>query len=138
MTLRRFVFHHFWLKLFSVASGIVIWMAVHWSIEHDLSFTEPPANQDLAKRTILVPVTAVKRPDDNRVFTITPDSVMLTVIGERSVVDGPDRKDIKILVDLTDFRSRTNFQMDVLPDVPHGVDVTDVKPRTVSVAPSNP
>jgi hypothetical protein len=36
MSLRHLVLHNFWLKIFSIALGTIIWMAIHFSIEHDL------------------------------------------------------------------------------------------------------
>ena len=42
MSLRHLVFHNFWLKIFSIASGTIIWMAIHFSIDHDITLSEPP------------------------------------------------------------------------------------------------
>ena len=42
MSLRHLVFHNFWLKIFSIASGTIIWLAIHFSIEHDLNLTFKP------------------------------------------------------------------------------------------------
>jgi hypothetical protein len=42
MSLRHLVFHNFWLKFFSVALGTIIWMAIHFSIEHDLNLKFKP------------------------------------------------------------------------------------------------
>jgi hypothetical protein len=41
MSLRDLFFHNFWLKLFSVVSGTVIWLAIHYSIEHDYTVEKP-------------------------------------------------------------------------------------------------
>ena len=41
MSARDLFFHNFWLKLFSVASGTVIWLAIHYSIQHDYALEEP-------------------------------------------------------------------------------------------------
>ena len=38
MSLRHLVFHNFWLKIFSIAAGTIIWLAIHFSIDHDLPF----------------------------------------------------------------------------------------------------
>ena len=44
MSLRHLIFHNFWLKVFSIASGTIIWMAIHFSIHHDLSLKENKPN----------------------------------------------------------------------------------------------
>ena len=36
MSLRHLIFHNFWLKMVSIAAGTIIWMAIHFSIDHDL------------------------------------------------------------------------------------------------------
>jgi hypothetical protein len=135
---RDLIFHNFWLKCFSIALGTVIWMAVHYSIEHDFSLSEPGPHQVLNKETISIPVTVFQQPGDNRAFKISPPLVLLTVIGEPATLRGPEMKDIKIFVDLTDFHSSTALQEDLHPDVPHGITVLDYKPSTVSVEPISP
>jgi hypothetical protein len=42
MSLRHLVFHNFWLKIFSIAAGTIIWMAIHFSINHDLPLQFKP------------------------------------------------------------------------------------------------
>lgn len=38
MSLRHLVFHNFWLKIFSIAAGTIIWLAIHFSKDHDSTF----------------------------------------------------------------------------------------------------
>jgi hypothetical protein len=56
MNARDLIFRNFWLKLFSVVSGTVIWMAIHYSITHDVALEEPAPGVGLIKRDIMVPV----------------------------------------------------------------------------------
>jgi hypothetical protein len=37
MSLRHLIFHNFWLKVFSIALATVIWLAIHFSIDHELT-----------------------------------------------------------------------------------------------------
>jgi YbbR domain-containing protein len=136
--MRALIFHNFWLKCFSIALGTVIWMAVHYSIEHDFDLYEPASRQVLHKETIGVRVTTIQQPGDTRVFKITPATVLLTIVGNASTLRGPGMKDVKIFVDLTDFRSRTAQMEDLHPDVPHGLNVLDFEPSSVTVEPIHP
>jgi hypothetical protein len=149
MSPRDLIFRNFWLKLFSIASGTVIWMAIHYNIAHDIALDEPAPGLALVKEDILVPVLIMAQNKDsilapisntgtNRAFKITPPDVLLTVFGPPSVLDGPERDKIKVFVDLTDFHSRLPIQEDLHTDIPHDVYVHDFKPSSVSVQPFTP
>jgi hypothetical protein len=138
MSLRHLIFHNFWLKFFSIALGTVIWMAVRYSIDHDFTLIEPGEGQNLTKESIRVPISVVSLPGDTRTFKLTPDAALLTVVGEAAVLHGPERRDIRIFVDLTDFHSRTASLEELRAYVPQAVDVLDFKPHNVSVEPTAP
>lgn len=144
MSARDLIFRNFWLKLFSVVSGTVIWLAIHYSIAHDVALEEPAPGLAFAKEDILVPVLIMAQNKDsilqpiantgpNRSFQITPADVLVTVFGPPAVLDGQDRDKIKVFVDLTDFNSKRPVQEDLHTDVPHDVYVHDLKPSSVTV-----
>lgn len=148
MTARDLIFRNFWLKLFSVASGTVIWMAIHYSITHEIALEEPAPGLALVKRDILVPVIvmaqnrnsileSISNPGTNRTYNITPAEVMLTVFGPPGVLEGKEAEKIKVFVDLTDFHSKTATREDLHADVPQDVYVHEIRPATVTVEPSN-
>jgi hypothetical protein len=149
MSLRDLIFRNFWLKLFSIGSGTVIWMAIHYSIAHDIALDEPAPGLAFVKEQILVPVLIMAQNKDsilesvpnsgtNRVWKINPPDVLLTVFGPPAVLTGKDRDKIKVFVDLTDFHSRTRVQEDLHTDVPHDIYVQDLKPNSVSVEATTP
>jgi len=135
MSLRHLVFHNFWLKVFSIALGTIIWMAIHFSMDHDLTLSEPSASQHLVREIITVPISILQEEGDARAFTLTPTNVLLTVLGEAKTLHGPEGKEIKMYVDLTGYRSSTATQEDLHPDVPPGIHVVEFKPHTVTVQP---
>jgi hypothetical protein len=145
---RDLIFRNFWLKLFSIASGTVIWMAIHYSIAHDVTLEEPAPGVGLVKRDILVPVMimaqnhdsflrSISNTDTNRPYNVTPSEVMLTVFGPPGILNGKDVEKIKVFVDLTDFHSKTPAREDLHADVPQDVYVHEIKPATVTVQPLN-
>ena len=138
MSLRHLVFHNFWLKIFSIASGTIIWMAIHFSIDHNLTLSETATRQLLIKETIEVPVAIMKQEGDTRIFKLNPASVRLTVGGEAKALHGPEAKEIKMYVDLTDYHSSTATQEDLHPGVPPNINVIEFKPHTVTVEPAGP
>jgi hypothetical protein len=138
MSLRPLIFHNFWLKMFSIASGTIIWMAIHFSIDHDLTLSEPAAGQRFVKKIMTVPISVLQDEGDARVFNLIPTNVVLTVMGEAKTLRGPEGKEIKMYVDLTDHDSRAATQEDLHPGVPTNIYVLEFKPHTVTVVPANP
>jgi len=138
MSLRHLIFHNFWLKMFSIASGTIIWMAIHFSIDHDLTLSEPAASQRFVKQIMTVPISILQDDGDTRDFKLSPTNVVLTIMGEAKTLRGPEGKEIKMYVDLTDHYSRTATQEDLHPGVPTNIYVIEFKPHTVTVEPANP
>jgi len=138
MSLRHLIFHNFWLKMFSIASGTIIWMAIHFSIDHDLTLSEPAASQRFVKKIMTVPISILQDEGDTRVFKLSPTNVVLTVMGEARTLRGPEGKEIKMYVDLTDHFSTAATQEDLHPGVPTNIYVIEFKPHTVTVEPANP
>jgi YbbR domain-containing protein len=138
MSLRHLVFHNFWLKIFSIALGTIIWMAIHFSMDHNIALAEPGPRQLLIKKTIEVPIDIMKQENDPRTFTLHPTNVLLTVGGEAGTLHGPEGREIKVYVDLTDYHSGTPTQEDLHPGVPPNINVIEFKPHTVTVEPSGP
>jgi hypothetical protein len=136
MSLRHLVFHNFWLKMFSIASGTIIWLAIHFSIDHDLSLSEPAASQRFVRKIVTVPVSIMQEEGDARVFKLTPTNATLTVMGEAKTIRGPEGKEIKMYVDLTDYQSRVATQEDLRPSVPTNIYILDFKPHTITVEPA--
>ena len=135
---RHLVLHNFWLKIFSLAGGTIIWMAIHFSIHQDLTLSEPASAQQLVKKTLSVPISIVQREGDTRIFKLDPTNVQLTVMGEAGVLNGPEGKEIRIFVDLADYHSATATKEDLQPDLPPGIHVASFKPHTVTVQPIAP
>ena len=133
MTLRRLILHNFWLKVFSIAMGTVIWMSIHYSIEHDFALSEPGPGKLIGREAITVAITIVKQAGDMREFRVTPSAVVLSLQGDERVLLGTERKYIKVFVDLTSFQSRGPSVEDLHPEVPNNVHVIDFTPHTVTV-----
>jgi YbbR-like protein len=141
MNARDLIFRNFWLKLFSVICGTIIWFAIHYSIAHDTGLA-------LVKRDIIVPVIIMAQNRDStlesisntgahRAYNITPPDVTLTVYGPPGALEGTEVEKIKVFVDLTDFQAKTPTREYLHADVPPNVYVHEIKPIAVTVAPLN-
>ena len=138
MSLRHLIFHNFWLKIFSIGAGTIIWMAIHFSIHQDLALTEPASSQRLIRQTLSVPISIVQQEGDTRNFKLNPTNALVTVFGEARLLKGPEGKEIKMIVDLSDYHSTTLSQEDLRPDAPPNITIVEFKPHTVTVEPAGP
>jgi hypothetical protein len=133
MALRAFILHDFWLKFFSVALAAVIWMAIHYSIEHDFSLRELDVKHLVAQKYMRVPVSIVTAPGDSRVFRVAPTNVEVVALGEEMVLHGISQKNIRVHVDLTDFQVPKASDVELHADVPRDVTVISINPPVVNV-----
>jgi hypothetical protein len=128
MSLRNFILHNFWLKLFSIALATVIWLAIHYSIHDVLN-----VNKSLTPEYIRVPVSVKTIPGDKRVFRITPDEVVVTAVGKDAVLFQVTQKDIRVNLDLTGFTAKEATSQKLKADAPADIIVLEILPSTVEV-----
>lgn len=136
MTLRTLILNNFWLKFWSVALATVLWGAIHYSIEHDLGFKESDLRDVkhlIPQEFDHVPVAIVSGPQDPRVFNVSPKQVSVVTLGEESLLRGVSQKDIRVHVDLTDFRGPKAADIPLEADVPRDVTVLSIIPPSVSI-----
>jgi hypothetical protein len=128
MSLRQDILHNFWLKLFSAALATVIWLAIHYSI----------LNQSLTSEYIRVPVSVKTYPGDKRVFHISPDEVVVTAVGEDTALLRATRKDIRVNLDLTNFRDKESPAEPLTTEAPPDIRVLAISPTAVAVQQVSP
>lgn len=133
MSLRAFIQHNFWLKLFSVLLATLIWFAINFGIENELNLPENPITNPATKENLRVPVRVLTRPGDGRVFKVDPEEVTVTVTGEAAILRDVTPRTISVFVDLANVRSQRETNQQVKLDVPSGVTVINVAPRAVNV-----
>src|SRR5687767_8004826 len=103
MALRDIIEYNFWFKLLAVALATVIWFVIRGS--QDLSGGQPVFLNPLQENET-IPVTVLTHPADARIYQITPKTVMITVTGERAVLQKYSKKDYRAYVDLTESRNK--------------------------------
>ncbi len=131
--MRQLIFHNFWLKSFSIALASVIWLAIHYGIQNDLTPSQTIINRLLSRQLFRVPISVVKRPDDSRAFRITPAAVDVVATGEDVDLRRTSPADIRVFVDLTDFPTNKVLLAGLRAEAPVGVAVHDIRPATVTV-----
>ena len=131
--LRELVFHDFWLKLFSLALAVLIWLTVAFAIKKEgspvVALTVPL--QEMAFSNL--PVVVMSSAQDVRSFKVSPDQVEVTVQGETKTLRGIQAKDIRVIVDLTDIEAAQALKKRMDVSMPPGISLVRVVPSEVQV-----
>jgi len=132
--IRRLFFHDFWLKLFSLSLAVLIWLTVSFAIKKDVS---PVASltMDVTRRTFSgLPLILLSSAADVRDFKVTPKEVEVTVQGDKKILDKLEKKDIRVIVDLTGIESARDLRKRIDVSTPAGVTHVKVDPDEVGVS----
>jgi hypothetical protein len=139
--LRHLFFHDFWLKLFSFALAVLLWLVVNFAIQKKVS-PPTPLNLIRAEQRIFprLPVVIMSSAEDVRSFKIDPKEVDVTVQGDPGILNTVIPKDIHALVDLTGIEAAHDLRARIEVSTPAGITYVRVQPEEVQVIfpPRNP
>ena|SRR5687768_10384872 len=138
MSLRTFIQHNFWLKLFSLLLATLIWFAIqHFWIESGNRQPSNPITNPIARQLFRLPVRVLTKPGDDRVFKVDPKEVSVSITGEAAVLREVTPRNIFVYVDVGNIRSARETNQQVKVDVPKEI-MAEVVPRTVNVEQVSP
>ncbi|MEO6035699.1 MAG: CdaR family protein [Verrucomicrobiota bacterium] len=133
MSIRAFIQHNFWLKLFSFVLATLIWFAIHYGIRGDFRLPQNPITTPTTREFSRLPVRILSRSGDTNVFTVVPAYIYVQVTGEAAVLANLNPQNIAVYVDLANVRSLEETNQQVRLDFPDGVTIIKVAPRAVNV-----
>jgi hypothetical protein len=132
--LRELIVHDFWLKLFSLALAVLIWLTVSFAIQKEglpaATLILPP--QERATFSNL-PVVKMSTAQDVRNMKVQPSEIEVTVQGDARTVHGLRANDIRAIVDLTDVDASRALKKRIEVSTPSGISVFRVVPPEVEV-----
>jgi len=142
-TLRSIFFHDFWLKLFSLALAVLIWLTVWlFAIRKGDSPAAVLGNAHLEERIFYnIPVLVMSAAADVRDFKVSPGEVAIKVRGEAGKLqalettlrDDPQAKDIRALVDLTGIESARGLRKKIVVTTPADITFIQADPDEVEI-----
>ena len=130
---RSLIFHDFWLKLFSLALAVLIWLTISFAIREKVSPIEPLTLSGTPITFHNLPVMVMTSASDARNFKVIPNEVEVTVQGAASTLQRLQSKDIRAIVDLSGIRAAGDLGARVEVSTPPGVTFVRVQPREVRV-----
>ncbi|HYG36847.1 MAG TPA: CdaR family protein [Clostridia bacterium] len=131
---RQLVFKDFGLKFFSFVIAVLIWMTATMAIKNDIS---PMRSLSMGPTEQLVldnlPVMIMSSAEDVRSFRVNPKEVEVTVQGDAKALKRLQRKDIRVMVDLTGIGAAHDLRKRIEVSTPAGVTHVKVDPEEVQV-----
>ncbi len=137
--LRNFICNDFWLKLFSLALAVLIWLVVGSFVRNQRNPLRLQVTPETRRTYRDLPVLVMSSAADARNFRVAPSKVDVTVQGESETIDSLPDKEIQVLVDVTDIEAAHSLKERITVTTPPGVRLISVNPREVQVIfpPSN-
>jgi YbbR domain-containing protein len=122
--LRELCFNDFWLKLFSLALAVLIWLTVSFAIQKEAQV-----------RTFSnLPVNVVSSAQDVSHLRAFPAAVEVTVQGQRNMVQSLRANDIRVSVDVTGIQSTSGLRKRLAVSTLAGISLVRVEPEEVEIA----
>jgi hypothetical protein len=132
--LRNLILSDFWLKLFSLALAVLIWLTVSFAIRQEVPPAAGLGNVNFEELTFFnVPVLVVSTAADVRSFKVNPSEVQIKVRGEAKQLRQLQASDIRALVDLTGIESARGLRKRIAVTTPAGVTFVQAVPDEVEV-----
>jgi YbbR domain-containing protein len=131
--LRRLVFHDFWLKLFSLALAMLIWLTVSFAIRKDVSPTGTFKLNVHQKTFSQMPVVLLSSAADLRDVRISPKEVEITVEGDSKIIEQLQAREIRAMVDLTGIEAARDLRKRIDISTPAGISPVRVIPEEVQI-----
>jgi YbbR domain-containing protein len=123
--LRHIFLDDFWLKLFSTALAVLIWLLVTFASQKEGNVKERVFTS--------VPVKLVSGSMDVRSFQVYPDRVDVRMKGNAKMIDNLQDSDIHARVDLTGVEAAHFLRKPVEVAAPAGVTLLDTAPQEVQI-----
>jgi YbbR domain-containing protein len=131
--LRNAILRDVWLKLFSLALAVLIWLTVTFVSQKGGSPLRS-LNPSIAERTLPgVPVLIVSSAENVRDFRVSPKEVTVTVRGDKRSLDALRYRDVRAMVDLTGIESARELRKRIEVSTPAGITYLQVKPQEVEI-----
>ena len=124
--LRHIFVDDFWLKLFSTALAVLIWLIVTFA-----SQKEGNARERVFEG---IPVQVVSGSADVRGFNAIPDRIEVTVRGDARTINNLQDSDVRVRVDLTGMEAARALRKTVDVAAPAGVTCLKAAPQEVEVS----
>jgi hypothetical protein len=128
---RNLVVKDFWLKLFSLALAILIWLTVRFTISGEGSPWAVFLGRSSDERVLTIPIQVPEGATQN--FNFEPAEVEVTLRGDPKALKSLRAEDIRAEVNLIGVESASGLLRPVGVFLPSGISYTHLAPDEVEV-----
>ena len=134
---RNLVAKDFWLKLFSLAFAILIWITVQFSISKEMSPWSALIGRTADESVMSVPVNIPAV--EGRTVSVNPQEVQVTLRGDPQLLKALGPENVRAQVNLAGIESAEGLRRPIEVILPQGIAYTRLTPEEVEVrvAPKN-
>jgi hypothetical protein len=133
MSLRDYIQNNHWWKLLSLLLATLTWFTIHTGLNRDQKLQDSAISTVNTRVFPAMPITIMTAASDMRGFKVSPERVLVKVIGKEESLRVLQPKDIGVFVNLTGNQDADRLSKDVQVHVPEGVIVVSVVPAQVNV-----
>ncbi len=138
--MRELILNNFWLKVFSLVLGSLIWFVLDSNLQSDSKYPQNikyPQNlfRPTQTRDFHCPVTLLVGPSNMQSYQVEPTEVLIKVQGDASTINELDPRGVQAYVDLAALRDQEDH-LEVKAIVPKEVTLRSIFPSNVYVRPS--
>jgi hypothetical protein len=122
------------LKLFSLTLAVLTWLAVSFSLRHEV--VEVPGKPDVSEKPFYdVPVVVISAAGDARGFLTAPAEVDVVLQGDKQLLEGLEKRQVHLVVELNGTQSASGLKRRVEVITPPGISHTRITPAEVEIIP---
>ena len=129
--IRNLVVKDIWLKLFSLALAILIWLTVQFSISKEVSPWSALIGRASDEKVLTVPIFVP--PMDKRIVSFDPPDVEVTVHGDPKSLKNLKPENLRAQINLTGIESANGMRRRVEVILPENIAYTHLSPEEVEV-----
>ena len=130
---RNLVVKDFWLKAFSLALAILIWLTVYFSINGETSTSPLLALLGRAADETVVTVPVHVPTGGAQIFTVEPPEIQVTLRGDPKILKSLRNEEIRAQVDLTGVETASGLLRPIEVVLPQGISYTRLSTEDVVV-----
>jgi len=131
--LRNLFLNDIWLKLFSLALAILMWLTISFAIQKEVPPTPSFIPRIIQRVTFRLPVMVLSSADDTRSIKVEPQEVDVMVEGDAKRIEALQKKELRALVDLSGIEAAQNLVKRIEIFAPQGVGTFRVTPPEVKI-----
>ncbi len=132
MSVRQFIEHNFWLKVFALILALLTWITVRFAISRQIAFGSAPITS-VTRAFPKSPVRLLTGANMAGRFHVVPNEVTVTLSGDATILEKLSGKEITPFVNISKGIAESGRLGKVEIFAPAGMSIVKIEPSEVAV-----